>query len=232
MDMIIDALTNLSVEDFDAIRLTLRLAGVTTLILLVLATPLSWWLARTSSRWKSLIASLVMLPVVMPPAVLGFYLLVFWGHQGLGGRLTNWLGWGELPFTFAGLVVGSVIYSLPFAVQPLHAAFAQVSSRSLEVAATLGAGPFDRFVSVILPQSRRGLLNAILLAFTHTVGEFGVVMLLGGNIPGQTEVMSMRIYEHVEAMEYGRAHWLAAMLLLFSFVVLLVLHFFQDRRDR
>lgn len=220
----------LSGEDLAAIGLTVKLAAVTTLVLLAIALPLAWWLARTTSRWKNLIASLVLLPVVLPPTVLGFYLLVFWGNQGWGGMLTRELGWGELPFTFTGLVVGSVIFSLPFVVQPLHAAFQAIAPHVLESAATLGAGPIDRFVHVILPQSRRGLLSASLLGFMHTVGEFGVVMLLGGNVPGQTEVISTRIYAHVEAMEYGRAHWLAGMVLLFAFVVLWMLQMLQDQR--
>lgn len=211
-------------SDLQAVWLTLKLASVTTLLLLLIATPLAWWLA-TSRRWyKGLVSALVALPLVLPPTVLGFYLLLLLGPQGAVGELTRSLGLGTLPFTFAGLVVGSVLFSLPFAVQPIQNAFESVGRRPLEVAATLRANAWDRFVSVALPLARPGFLTAIILAFAHTVGEFGVVLMLGGNIPGETQVLSVAVYGHVEAMEYGAAHWLAGGMVLFSFVVLLGLY--------
>jgi molybdate transport system permease protein len=208
-------------DDLAAIGLTLKLAGVVTLLLLLVGTPLAWWLARTRSRLRSVVGAVVALPVVLPPTVLGFYLLVLLGPQGPGGRLTEALGLGVLPFTFGGLVVASVIYSLPFVVQPLHNAFASIGERPLEVAATLGASPLASFFRVALPLARPGFVTATILGFAHTVGEFGVVLMMGGNIPGKTQVLSMQIYNHVEALEYGRAHGLAAGLMAFSFVVLL-----------
>ena len=207
-------------EDLRAIWLTLKLATVTTLILLVLATPLAWWLARTTSRWRATVAALVTLPLVLPPTVLGFYLLVAFGPQGPLGMLTQQLGIGLLPFTFWGLVVGSAIYSLPFAVQPLQSAFEAIGPRPLEAAATLRASPLDAFISVAIPLARPGFITAAILSFAHTVGEFGVVLMIGGNIPERTRVVSTQIYGHVEALEYTQAHWLAGAMLLFSFVVL------------
>ena len=211
-------------EDLSAIGLTLRLACITTALLLVLSTPLAWWLARNRSRWRSPVAALVALPLVLPPSVLGFYLLISFGPQGLGGKLTQWLGIGLLPFSFEGLVLGSVIYSLPFAVQPLQHAFEAIGERPLEVAATLRAGPWDTFFAVAVPLARPGFVTAAVLSFAHTVGEFGVVLMLGGNIPGQTRVVSVQIYDHVEAMQYGQAHGLAALMVVFSFVILLALN--------
>jgi molybdate transport system permease protein len=213
----------LAAEDLAAITLTLKLAAVTTLLLLVIATPLAWWLTHTHARLRAAVTALVSLPLVLPPTVLGFYLLVWLGPQGAVGQAMQALGLATLPFTFGGLVVGSVIFSLPFAVQPLANAFAAIGTRPLEVAATLRASPWDRFVSVAVPLARPGFLTAAVLAFAHTVGEFGVVLMLGGNIPGETRVLSVAIYDHVEALEYSSAHVLAAGLVAFSFIVLLML---------
>ncbi|MBK3872317.1 molybdate ABC transporter permease subunit [Stutzerimonas frequens] len=210
--------------DLAAIWLTFKLASVTTLILLLVGTPIAWWLARTTSRMKGPIGAVVALPLVLPPTVLGFYLLVAMGPNGFIGQFTQSLGLGTLPFTFAGLVVGSVFYSLPFVVQPLQNAFEAIGERPLEAAATLRAGPWDTFFSVVLPLARPGFITASILGFAHTVGEFGVVLMIGGNIPGQTRVVSVQIYDHVEAMEYAQAHWLAGGMLLFSFLGLLVLY--------
>jgi molybdate transport system permease protein len=218
--------------DLEAIRLTLVLASVTTAVLLLLATPLAWWLARTASRWRAPVGALVALPLVLPPTVLGFYLLVLMGPDGLVGRITQALGAGTLPFSFGGLLVGSVIFSLPFAVQPIQHAFEAIGPRPLEVAATLRARPLDAFFSVALPLARPGLVTAAILSFAHTVGEFGVVLMIGGNIPGRTQVVSTQIYGHVEALEYGAAHVLAATMVLFSFVVLLVLAMLNRRNAR
>jgi molybdate transport system permease protein len=214
----------LAPDDLQAVWLTLKLAGVATLLLLMIATPLAWWLVHTRKWYKGMVAALVALPLVLPPTVLGFYLLVLMGPQGPVGALTKALHLGTLPFTFAGLVAGSVLFSLPFAVLPIRNAFETMGKRPLEVAATLRAGVWDRFFSVALPLARTGFLTAIILAFAHTVGEFGVVLMLGGNIPGETRVLSVAIYNHVEAMEYSAAHWLAGGMVLFSFVVLLVLY--------
>jgi molybdate transport system permease protein len=210
-------------EAWQAIRLTIELAASTTALLLLVATPLAWWLASTRSRWRVPVSALATMPLVLPPSVLGFYLLVALGPDGPVGRLTAALGLGVLSFTFTGLLIGSVVYSLPFAVQPMQHAFEAMGRRPLEVAATLGAGPLDAFFSVALPQARTGILTAAILSFAHTVGEFGVVLMIGGNIPGQTRVVSTQIYGYVEAMEYASAHWLAGGMLLFSFVVLLAL---------
>jgi molybdate transport system permease protein len=207
-----------------AIILTLQLAGLTTLILLVLGTPLAWWLARTQSWAKGPVGAVVALPLVLPPTVLGFYLLVTMGPNGPVGQATQALGIGLLPFTFAGLVVGSVLYSLPFVVQPLQNAFEAIGDRPLEAAATLRASPLDTFFSVVLPLARPGYLSATVMGFAHTVGEFGVVLMIGGNIPHQTRVVSVQIYDHVEALEYTQAHWLAGGMLVFSFTVLLALY--------
>jgi molybdate transport system permease protein len=213
-----------SPADWTAVRLTAQLAGVTTLLLLLLGTPLAWWLARTRSGWKPLLASLVAMPLVLPPSVLGFYLLLLMGPQGPVGQLTQALGLGRLPFTFAGLVVGSVLYSMPFVVQPLQQAFEAIPERTLEAAATLRAGPLDRFFSVALPLARPGFVTAAVLGFAHTVGEFGVVLMIGGNIPGATRVLSVAIYEHVEASELADAHRLAAGMVVFALVVLVTLY--------
>ena len=210
----------LSADDLQAIALTLRLAALTTLILLLLGTPLAWWLAHTRSRWRAPLGALVSMPLVLPPTVLGFYLLLLWGPHGVGGQLTQALGLGTLPFSFGGLLLGSVVYSLPFAVQPIQHAFEALGPRPMEVAATLRASPLDAFFSVALPLAWPGLLSAGVLSFAHTVGEFGVVLMLGGNIPGQTQVVSTQIYGHVEALEYAQAHWLAGAMVVFSFGVL------------
>jgi molybdate transport system permease protein len=222
----------ISREDLQAIWLTVKLAASTTVVLLLLATPLAWWLARTQSRLRAPVTALVALPLVLPPTVLGFYLLVAFGPQGWGGQLTQGLGIGLLPFTFAGLLVGSILYSLPFAVQPLQGAFEAVGRRPLEVAATLRASPLDSFFHVVLPLARGGIVQAAVLTFAHTVGEFGVVLMIGGNIPQQTRVVSTQIYGHVEAMEYTQAHWLAGGMVLFSFAVLLVLARLNRRSAR
>ena len=216
--------------ELQAIALTLKLAGLTTLILLLLGTPLAWWLARTRSWLKGPIGALVALPLVLPPVVIGFYLLVLMGPRGPVGQLTESLGWGLLPFSFAGLVVGSVFYSLPFVVQPLHNAFEAIGPAPLEAAATLRASPVDTFFSVVLSLARPAYLTAAVMGFAHTVGEFGIVLMLGGNIPGKTRVMSVQIYDHVEALEYSQAHWLAGGLLVFSFVTLLALYLLQPKR--
>ena len=210
--------------DWIAIRLTAQLAGVTTVLLLLVGTPLAWWLARTESRLKPLWSAVVAMPIVLPPSVLGFYLLLLLGPQGPVGQFTQWLGLGRLPFSFGGLVVGSVLYSLPFVVQPLQQAFEAIPERTLEAAATLRASPLDRFFTIALPLARPGLITASVLGFAHTVGEFGVVLMIGGNIPGQTRVMSVAIYDHVEAAEFADAHRLSAVLVGFALVVLVTLY--------
>lgn len=215
-----------------AVWLTIQLASVTTLLLLIIATPLAWWLSQTHSRWRGVVSALTTLPLVLPPTVLGFYLLILLGPQGLVGRLTEAIGMGLLSFTFTGLVLGSVVFSLPFAVQPIEHAFSSIGKRPLEVAATLRATPLDAFLSVALPQAKAGLITASVLTFAHTVGEFGVVLMIGGNIPGQTQVVSTQIYGFVEAMEYDNAHWLAAMMVAFSFVVLLALSRLKKSSNR
>ncbi len=214
----------LSEADLATLFLTLKVASITTVLLLILGTPIAWWLVRTPSRWKGAVNALVALPLVLPPTVLGFYLLVLMGPAGPIGQLTAQLGLGTLPFTFGGIIVASVLYSLPFVVQPLQTAFAAIGERPLEVAATLRASPLNRFFSVVVPLTRHGFMAATVLGFAHTVGEFGVVLMVGGNIPDKTRVVSVQIYNHVEAMEYAQAHWLAACLLVFSFVVLLFLY--------
>jgi len=222
----------LSPDDLRSVALTLELAALSTAVLLALTLPLAWWLAHTRSPWRTPIAALAALPLVLPPTVLGFYLLLFWGPDGWGGQLTQWLGLGRLPFTFAGLVLGSVIYSLPFALQPLLHAFEQIGRRPLELAAMLRASPTDAFFSVALPLARPGILTAAVLSFAHTVGEFGMVLMLGGNIDGQTRVVSTQIYGHVEAQEYGQAHALAALMVAFSFAVLLYLQWSRAAKAR
>lgn len=219
----------LSPENLQAIGLTLKVAALTTLILLVLGTPLAWWLARSRSWLTRPVGALVALPLVLPPSVLGFYLLVSMGPHGPVGQFTQWLGLGVLPFTFAGLVVGSVFYSLPFMVQPLHNAFEAMGTRPLEVAATLRASPVDTFFSVVLPLCRPGFVTGAIMTFAHTVGEFGVVLMVGGNIPGVTRMVSVQIYDHVEAIEYADAHRLSAVMLVFAFAVLLALHTYNRR---
>jgi molybdate transport system permease protein len=221
----------LTADDWSAIRLTLKLASLVTVLLLIVGTPIAWWLARSQSRWRGVIGAVVSLPIVLPPTVLGFYLLVLMGPQGVVGQFTEFLGLGRLPFTFAGLVVASVIYSLPFVVQPIQNAFMAMGERPLEVAATLRASPLTTFFTVALPLAKPGFITAAILGFAHTVGEFGVVLMIGGNIPDKTRVISMQIYNHVEALEYGQAHGLAAGLLVFSFVVLLGLYLIGGSRN-
>ena len=219
-------------EDLQAIWLTLKLAGATTALLLVLATPLAWWLSQARTRWRGPVSAVVALPLVLPPTVLGFYLLVALGPHGWGGELTQALGLGLLPFTFGGLLLGSMVYSLPFAVQPLQNAFEGVGRRPLEAAATLRAGPLDSFSHVVLPLARGGIVQAAVLTFAHTVGEFGVVLMIGGNIPEKTRVVSTQIYGHVEALQYTQAHALAGTMLVFSFAVLLALALLNRRSTR
>lgn len=219
-------------NDLGAIWLTLKLASIVTILLLLIGTPIAWWLARTRSRLKGVIGAVVALPLVLPPTVLGFYLLLAMGPNGLVGHLTASLGLGVLPFTFPGLVIASVFYSFPFMVQPLQNAFETIGDRPLEVAATLRATPWDTFWSVVVPLAKPGFLSGAILAFAHTVGEFGVVLMIGGNIPDKTRVVSVQIYDHVEAMEYAQGHWLAACMLVFSFTVLLTLYTFNPQTVR
>jgi molybdate transport system permease protein len=214
----------LSPAEWSAVRLTAELAGLSTLLLLLVGTPMAWWLARTRSPAKPVWAALVAMPLVLPPTVIGFYLLLLMGPQGPVGQLTQALGLGRLPFTFAGLVVASVIYSLPFVVQPLQQAFEAIPERTLEAAATLRASPWDRFFSVAVPLARPGFVTASVLGFAHTVGEFGVVLMIGGNIPDKTRVLSVAIYDHVEATEFAEAHRLAAGMVVFALVVLVTLY--------
>ena len=213
----------------EPVWLSLKLAAVTTAFLLVLATPLAWWLARPKSAWRAPICAVVTLPLVLPPCVLVFYILVAMGPHGPIGQLTQSLGLGLMTFNFSGLVVGSIIYSLPFAVQPLQGVFESIGNRPMEVAATLGAKPLDAFFSVVIPLARPGFLTAMVLTFAHTIGEFGVVLMIGGNIPGKTQVVSTEIYTFVEAMEYDTAHVLAGGMLVFSFLVLLFVTLFNRR---
>jgi len=221
----------LNQADFEAIWLSIQLASLTTVLLLIIGTPIAWWLTHTRSKMKGIVGAVVALPLVLPPTVIGFYLLVLMGPNGYVGQLTQGLGWGLLPFTFAGLVVGSVLYSMPFVVQPLQNAFEAIGSRPLEAAATLRAGPWDCFFSVVLPLARPGVVTAAILGFAHTVGEFGVVLMIGGNIPGATRVVSVQIYDHVEALEYPQAHWLAGGMVVFSFIVLLLLYSTRPTSD-
>ncbi|CAI8904968.1 Molybdenum transport system permease protein ModB [Pseudomonas sp. IT-93MI4] len=221
---------SLTSADFAAIWLTLKLASLTTAILLVVGTPIALWLSRSRSWLRGPIGAIVALPLVLPPTVIGFYLLLAMGPNGFLGHFTQWLGLGTLTFSFTGLVMGSVIYSMPFVVQPLQNAFSAIGTRPLEVAATLRANPWDTFFSVILPLARPGFVTAAILGFAHTVGEFGVVLMIGGNIPDKTRVVSVQIYDHVEVMEYAQAHWLAGAMLVFSFLVLLALY--SSRKTR
>jgi len=214
----------LDASDLAAIWLTLELASLVTVLLLIVGTPIAWWLAHTRSRFKGPVGAVVALPLVLPPTVLGFYLLVLMGPNGWVGQITQALGLGVLPFTFTGLVVASVIYSMPFVVQPLQNAFEAIGVRPLEAAATLRASPWDCFFSVVLPLARPGFITAAILGFAHTVGEFGVVLMMGGNIEGKTRVVSVQIFDHVEALEYAQAHWLAGGMVVFAFAVLLLLY--------
>ncbi|XOV80308.1 MAG: molybdate ABC transporter permease subunit [Aestuariibacter sp.] len=219
-----------SEADWQAILLTIKLAATTTTLLLLLGTPLAWWLARTQNRVAAVIGALVALPLVLPPTVIGFYLLLAFAPDGIIGAITQPLGLGTLAFTFWGLVIASMLYSLPFVVQPLQNSFAELGERPLEVAATLGAGPLDRFFHVVVPMCRSGFLSAAILGFAHTVGEFGVVLMIGGNIPEETRVVSIQIYDHVEALEYSQANSLSLIMIGFSFIVLLSLFMIQQRR--
>lgn len=221
----------LSDADLAAIWLTLRLASTVTILLLLLGTPLALWLAKTRSPMKGPMSALVAMPLVLPPTVLGFYLLIFMGPSGPLGKFTEMLGLGTLPFTFWGLVVASLFYSLPFVVQPIQNAIEAQGARPSEVAATLRASPWDRFWHVTLPLARPGILTASVLGFAHTVGEFGVVLMIGGNIPGETRVVSVQIYDHVEALDYSQAHWLSAVMIGFSFLMLLLLYLLQQRKS-
>ena len=222
----------LSKNDLDAILLTLELASLTTVLLLIIGTPIALWLARTDSWLKRPVGAIVALPLVLPPTVIGFYLLVSMGPNGFFGQLTQSLGLGTFTFTFTGLVIGSIFYSLPFVVQPLQNAFEAIGRGPLEAAATLRANPWDSFFSVVLPLARPGFITAAILSFAHTIGEFGVVLMIGGNIPGKTQVVSMQIYNHVETMNYAQAHWLAGGMVAFSFIVLLALYGGRNARMR
>jgi len=215
--------------DISALIVTLKLASVSTIILLLIGTPIAWWLSQTRFKFKVVFEAIIALPLVLPPTVLGFYLLITLGSNGPVGKLLESLGGSSIAFTFSGLVVGSVIYSIPFVVQPLQNSFSGIGSRPLEVAATLGASPLDRFFTVAVPLARSGFMTATVLGFAHTVGEFGVVLMIGGNIPGETGVLSIAIYDHVEAMEYGQAHWLSGGLLILSFIMLLFVYLFNRR---
>lgn len=214
----------LSDADIGALWLTLRLATTVTILLLIIGTPLAWWLARTHSWLKGPIGAIVALPLVLPPTVLGFYLLIAMGPNGFIGELTQSVGLGTLPFTFWGLVVASIIYSMPFVVQPLQNSMEALGDRPLEVAATLRAGPIDRFFTIVLPLAKPGFITAGILGFAHTVGEFGVILMIGGNIPDETRVVSVQVYDHVESLEYAQAHSLSLLLVIFSFVILLALY--------
>ena len=218
-----------SEADLTALAVTLKLAAISTLILLLVGTPLAWWMARTRWRFKFVLDAVIALPLVLPPTVLGFYLLIALGPNGPVGGLMGMLGGRPLAFTFTGLVIGSVIYSMPFVVQPLQGAFAAIGRRPLEVAATLRASPLDRFFTVAVPLARPGFLTAAVLGFAHTLGEFGVVLMIGGNIPGETQVASIAIYDHVESMDYVHAHWLSGGLLLLSFLMLIAVYALNRR---
>ena len=225
-------MVDLNTVDLSAIQLTLKLASLTTCLLLIIGTPIAWWLARTRSRLKGMVGAVVALPLVLPPTVLGFYLLVLMGPQGPIGHLTQALGLGLLPFTFPGLLLASVLYTMPFVVQPVQNAFEAIGERPMEAAATLRAGPWDTFCTVVVPLARPGFLTAAVLGFAHTVGEFGIVLMIGGNIPGKTRVVSVQIYDHVEAMEYTEAHWLAGGMVAFAFLVLFALYTFNNSANR
>jgi molybdate transport system permease protein len=214
----------LSEQDLTALWVTIKLASVSTLVLLIIGTPMAWWLSRSQWRFKFIIEAIIALPLILPPTVLGFYLLISLGPNGPIGGLVSLLGGPPLAFSFTGLVIGSVFYSMPFVVQPLQNAFASIGNRPLEVAATLRASPLDRFLTIAVPMAKPGFITASVLGFAHTLGEFGVVLMIGGNIPGSTQVASIAIYDHVEALEYGQAHWLAGSLLLFSFLLLIIVY--------
>ncbi|MGK0249928.1 MAG: molybdate transport system permease protein [Oleispira sp.] len=225
-----EPLLGLASQDWQAILLTVRLASLVTVILLVIATPVAWWLTTTQSKLKPVMGAIVALPLVLPPTVIGFYLLIAMGPNGPVGELTQSLGIGTLPFTFTGLVIASVIYSFPFVVQPIQNSLEALGTRPLEVAATLGASRLDTFFTVVLPLAKPGFITATILGFAHTVGEFGVILMIGGNIPGETQVISVLIYEHVESLQYGQAHRLSAGMIIFSFIVLLLLYGFNQKQ--
>ena len=214
----------LNEQDLIALFVTLKLASISTIVLLLIGTPIAWWLSHSHWRYKYFVEAIIALPLILPPTVLGFYLLVSLGPNGPIGGLLSALSGESLAFTFTGLVIGSVVYSMPFVIQPLQNAFSAIGQRPLEVAATLGASPIDRFFSIAIPMASPGFLTASVLGFAHTLGEFGVVLMIGGNIPGSTQVVSISIYDHVEALEYGQSHALSASLLLFSFVLLLIVY--------
>lgn len=220
---------SLSADDLTALWVTLRLAGITVVVLLIIGMPLAWWLSQTQNRFKTVVEAMVALPLVLPPVVLGFYMLLALGPNGIFGKASHALGGGTLAFSFTGLVIGSAFYSLPFVVQPLQGAFANLGKRPLEVAATLRASPLDRFFTIVLPLARNGFLTAVVLGFAHTLGEFGVVLMIGGNIPGVTQVVSIAIYDHVETLQYGQAHLLSGILLVLSFSILLAVYALNRR---
>ncbi|NRB15919.1 MAG: molybdate ABC transporter permease subunit [Rhizobiales bacterium] len=217
--------------DLAAIWLSLKLASVVTILLLLIGTPLAWWLSQTTSRLKVLVSALVALPLILPPTVIGFYLLISMGPNGPLGQVSHALGLGGLAFTFWGLVIGSMIYSLPFVVQPLQNAFEAIGKRPLEIAYTLRATPWDRFISVVVPLAKPGFITAAVLGFAHTIGEFGVVLMIGGNIPDETRVVSIQIYNHVEALNYTGAYWLSAIMVLFALLTLLIIYRYQQRQS-
>lgn len=219
-----------SEADLSAIWLTLKLATIVTILLMIIGTPIAWWLARTHSPFKGVISTIVALPLVLPPTVLGFYLLLAMGPNGFIGQFTQALGLGTLPFTFWGLVVASIFYSMPFVVQPIQNAIEGLGNRPLEAAATLRAGPWDSFFNVVLPLAKPGFITAAILGFAHTVGEFGVILMIGGNIPDETRVVSVQIYDHVEALDYAQAHVLSLSMIAFAFIVLFSLYWFQGKR--
>lgn len=218
--------------NFTVIWLTLKLAFVVTIILLLVATPLAWWLSQTQSRYKPVISALFAVPLVLPPTVLGFYLLLLLGPNGPIGKLSEALGLGTLPFSFTGIAIACAVHSFPFVIQPLQNSFEAIGKRPLEVAATLGASPFDCFCNVVIPLARPGFITAIVMGFCHSIGEFGVVLMIGGNIPGKTRVLSVQIYNHVEAMEYNQAHWLAGSMVLFSFLALLSIYLINHNTEK
>lgn len=220
----------LTQEDMSAITLTLKLALTSTVLLMLIGTPIAWWLANTHSRFKPIINAAISIPLVLPPTVLGFYLLLSFSPSGPIGHLTDLLGLGALPFTFTGLVIGSVLYSMPFVVQPIQNAMSAVDQHHIDIAATLGASRIDRFFSVVIPLTKSGFITAFILGFAHTVGEFGVVLMIGGNIQGETSVVSVQIYEHVETLNYIQAHWLSGIMLGFSFVILFLLYSLTDSK--
>lgn len=214
----------MDVQDWQTIWITLKLATLVTLILLLLVTPLAWWLAQYQGRYKALLDALFTLPMVLPPTVIGFYLLLLLGPHGPLGALFNSMGWPRLPFTFTGILIGALFHSLPFTLQPIQNAFEAIGKRPFEVAATLRASPVDRFLTVAVPLAKPGIITAAVIAFCHTIGEFGVVLMIGGSIPGETKVLSILLYEHVENLEYSQAHWLAGGMTLFALLALVLLY--------